>query len=596
MLHLLLLSLALATDVGARVEPFTLTDAEGIAHTLTELAGDARVTVLLFTSTECPMCNAYVPALRELHRDWAPRGVHLIAINANASEPAAKMAAHAREFGLEFAVLKDPEGAAARALGAKVTPEAFVLDHELMLRYRGRIDDAYQSRLKRSQQITTQDLRVAVDHLLSGSPIEVPVTEAFGCAIEWPRRVEPAERPATSASFNHDVLPIVQEHCQPCHRPGEVAPFSLLTYQDAVKWAGEIQYAVEERVMPPWKAEDGFGDFANQRRLSDAEISTISEWVQAGMPEGDARDLPPPRQFPAGWQMGEPDLVLEMQTDFQVPASGNDVFRYFVIPSSVGEDRYVRAVEIRPGNRKVVHHAITFLDTSGKARERDAKDALPGYSSAGPGFLPAGGLGGWAPGTRVRELPDGVGYFLPAHADLVMQLHYHPSGKPEQDRTRIGLYFANGPIEKRFLVIPVAALLREIPAGDDHYVVKGSFVAPVAGKALSVFPHMHLLGKEFTMTMTGKDGTVQPLIHIKDWDWNWQEAYVYKQPIPIAPGTRIDLEAVFDNSAENRHNPNRPPQPVRWGEQTGDEMCIGFLGLTLDDPGALRKLFQGRRR
>jgi len=388
-----------------------------------------------------------------------------------------------------------------------------------------------------------------------------------------------------AVTFNRDVAPILWKHCAGCHRPGEVGPFSLLSYQDAAKRADFIQEITASRRMPPWKAEPGFGEFHDVRRLTDAELGTLAKWAQAGAPEGSPADLPPQPHFPEGWQLGEPDIVLKMPEAFELPGEGPDVYRCFVLPIGNDMDRTVAAVEFRPGNRKVVHHAIFYLDASGAARRRDEADAGPGYASfGGPGIPPTGGLGGWAPGVTPRFLPDGVGKYLRKGSDLVLQVHYHPSGKTESDQSTVGIYFTKRPATKIVVGVPLLNRRLYIPAGEERYRVTNDVTLPVDVNAIGITPHMHLLGREMSVNATLPDGTRQPLILIKDWDFNWQDQYLYSSPVQLPKGTKIELEAYYDNSANNPQNPNTPPQPVRWGEQTTDEMCLCVVQVVTDRP------------
>jgi hypothetical protein len=388
-------------------------------------------------------------------------------------------------------------------------------------------------------------------------------------------------------TFSDEVVRIVQQRCQTCHRPGEHAPFSLITYADVHKRLDDIRDALQGRVMPPWKPVPGVGDFIGVRRLPDAELATLLRWIDAGAPEGDRAKLPPPRAFPEGWTLGAPDHVIEMEAGYTVRASAGDVYRCFVIPTKFAEDRWVSKVEYAPGDKKVVHHVLTYIDTGSSAEALDRADPEPGYSCfGGPGFLPAGGLSGWAPGSPPRVTPDGVAMLLPAGAKVVMQMHYNNGGpEPHTDRTRIGLHFARAPIDKRQRSIAVLNRMFTIPAGAPKYEVRGSFTIPPGRPmhATGISPHMHLLGRDMKVTATYPDGTVRPLIHIDDWDFNWQGTYTFTAPVPLPSGTRIDMVATFDNSAENLRQPTRPPRAVSWGEGTTDEMAIVFLAVTFDN-------------
>ena len=387
-----------------------------------------------------------------------------------------------------------------------------------------------------------------------------------------------------SPTFSDEVVRILQARCQTCHRSGEHAPFPLLTYGDVYERRDDIRDAVRGRAMPPWKPVPGFGDFVEPRRLPDAEVATLVRWIEAGAPEGDPAKLPPPRVFPQGWRLGPPDHVLEMAEAYTVPARASDVYRCFLIHTNFGEDRWVTKVEFAPGDRKLVHHVLSYLDTGSAAEALDRADPGPGYSCfGGPGFLPAGGLSGWAPGAPPRVTADGVGILLPKGATVVLQMHYNNDATESRtDRTRVALHFAKGQIDKRQRSIAVLNRAFTIPPGERRHEVRGSWTARADMHATLISPHMHLLGREMKVTATYPDGSVRPLIHIDDWDFNWQGGYVFAQPVPLPAGTRIDMVAIFDNSAENLRQPSRPPRPVSWGEGTTDEMAIVFVGVTID--------------
>ncbi|WP_152052541.1 ascorbate-dependent monooxygenase [Tautonia marina] len=418
-------------------------------------------------------------------------------------------------------------------------------------------------------------------------------------------------------TYHRDVAPILQRHCQDCHRPGEVAPFSLLEYDHARRRASDLLLVVEERRMPPWPASKDFGGpFRDERILSDAEIDTLQRWLDADTPEGDPADAPEPLTFAGDWPMGEPDLILTMAEPYALGAEGDDEFRVFVLPTDLPEDRWIRAVDFKPGNRRVVHHVIAGTDTSGRARELDAEDETPGYSAVGGfgdgvpirSFLPI-----WVPGSTPRDAPEDAGYLLPKGADVLIQVHYHKSGKVEEDATAIGLYFSDEPLGREvrtgfvfpdvsmFQAMKARAAMQEkggrpglnefmrevlvIPPGEANYEVKGSTrQGGVMGRPLgrdvlltAVMPHMHWLGKDFTLTAVLPDETRVPIIRIDRWDFNWQGTYALLEPVFLPEGTWFEMVAHFDNSAENPNNPSHPPVLVRWGDQTNDEMCIGIF-------------------
>jgi len=402
-----------------------------------------------------------------------------------------------------------------------------------------------------------------------------------------------AGRAAEVPTYHGRVSQILRENCRECHRPGQVAPFALLDYEQARKRAGDIAQVTGERAMPPWHASTTVGGpFRDARVLSDADIATLANWAEAGAPEGE-RPADEPAVEPDGdWPLGTPDLVLKPTEAFELSAAGRDEFRVFVLPTGLAEGKWIRAIDFRPGNAKVVHHILAAFDASGQARALDEADPKPGYSSfAGFGILPGGGLSGWAPGKAPRNLPDGVGRYLPARTDLLLQIHYHKSGKPELDATSIGLYFADKPIDKLLrggVVAPPRARgsfrpTLAIKAGDPNYEVRGSWTAPYQAHLTAVIPHMHWRGKDFRLDATRPDGSTVPLLVVDRWDFNWQDTYEFASAVAIPAGTRVDMLAHFDNSADNPANPTVPPVDVRWGEQTNDEMCLGFLQLTRDD-------------
>lgn len=546
----------------------------------------AKATVFVFLSTECPVSSAYTGRLVRLANAYQTQGVRFFGVNVNDEESAATVAQDAKERGYPFPLVKDAHGALAGRLGARVTPEVVLLDRLGAVRYQGRIDDN-----KDAARVRSQDLQAALDAVLAGKRVAVAKTAAFGCTIGMgPAAGLPAggtkqAQGVSTVTYTRDVAPILQKSCQGCHRPGEIGPFPLQTYQQARRWAAAIKDYTGRRAMPPWKAEPGVREYANTRALTAQEITTLAQWADAGAPQGDLKDLPPPRKFVEGWTIGEPDLVLEPAESYQVAAEGDDVYRCFVLPAKFSEGRYIAAIEARPGNRAVVHHVIAYLDTTGISEKLDAADPEPGYTSTAgfPGFQPTGFLGGWAPGNTPGMLPEGIGNELPANSRIVMEVHYHKNGKPQTDRTKLGLWFQRGTVDKKLRMAPIVNTTFRIPPGADRHEVRAGWTVPRNSIALGVLPHMHLLGREIEVTATLPDGTKQPLVRIKDWDFNWQETYSFKEPIRLPEGTRIAVVASYDNSEKNPRNGRRPLREVGWGEQTTDEMCVAFIPYLVED-------------
>jgi hypothetical protein len=386
-------------------------------------------------------------------------------------------------------------------------------------------------------------------------------------------------------TFTETIAPIIYKNCVACHRPGEAGPFSLITYEDVSKRGDLIARVTASRYMPPWHAAPGHGEFRDERRLTESEIERISLWMRQGMPQGDPAKMPALPMFPSGWHLGEPDLTLEMPVGYELPASGPDIFRNFVIQTRLTEDRWVRAIEIRPSARKVVHHVLFAYDASDASRKLDEADEQPGYSSSmAPigvgvgGNANAGGLGGWAVGATAFLMPEGHAVKLPKGSDFILQTHFHLSGKPETERTRVGIYFADKAPENDLFGVAMPPLFGfgaglNIPAGKSDYLITDSFILPIDVLTHGLYAHAHYIAKDIKATATLPGGTTKPLVWINDWDFNWQDPYMYKTPVLLPAGTKIEVQFLYDNSVDNPRNPSNPPKTVMWGEETFDEMA-----------------------
>ncbi len=414
---------------------------------------------------------------------------------------------------------------------------------------------------------------------------------ALACAavlsaqVRQPLRSRSAQSEPTT--FHKDVERILQQHCQSCHRPGEVAPFSLLDYDSAWLFSRHIRSAVRSRYMPPWKPVRGEGaELQRERGLSDAEIEVLTRWADNGAPAGDPKDAPEPLEFTSGWPLGEPDLILEIPQAYSPDKDGADDYRCFSLAPNLPTDRKIRAIAVEPGNRQIVHHVILFPDpNSESASLHDPGDPQPGYTCFGdPGFDSPGFYGGWVPGNTQQPFPAGVAMTLGANARIALQIHYHPDGTQQQDQTRVGLYFTDEPNPKELLFLPLVDRDFEIPAGAKSHVVTAEFEVPrfvSAARVYALLPHMHLLGRDIRLDVE-RNGTVEPVIHIDDWDFDWQDTYWLKEPMLVRSGTIARLTCTYDNSASNPNNPNQPPKAVRWGEKTTDEMALMFVAVTLE--------------
>jgi peroxiredoxin len=519
-----------------------------------------KVLVVAFLGVECPLANLYYPRLVELAKKYKGKSVGFLVVNSNAQDTLDDVHKQARTNRATFPVLKDAGNAVAKLFSAERTPEVFVLDAERTVRYHGMVDDQYGYRQRRSQPTKTSVID-AVDALLSGGTISVAETPVQGCHIG--RTTKPSE--AATTSFYRDVLPVLQNRCQQCHRKGEIGPFALKNYAEVRDWGPTIREAVAERRMPPWPADPHFGKFSNDMSLSDAEIETITKWVDDGCPEGNATDKPPEKKFVDGWNIGKPDKVYTMQQPYHVPATGVIEYQNLIVSSVFTQDTWVQAVECRFGNRSVVHHMLVLLDFP--------KDHSKSQDGLVKGFFAAG-----APGSTYFVFPKGYAKRIPKGARLRFQMHYTPNGSPADDQSRFGIVLAKGPGLREVQTYALGTLDINIPAGAaDH---RESATQNVNGDVIltTLMPHLHVRGKSFTFTVVWPDGKKQTLLSVPRWDFNWQPQYQLAEPLVLPKDSKIIVEAHWDNSADNPNN-ILPPVDVGFGEQTFDEMFIGYVNF-----------------
>jgi len=405
---------------------------------------------------------------------------------------------------------------------------------------------------------------------------------------------------AQAPTYSKDVAPLVADRCGVCHHPGGSAPFSLLTYADVKQRATQIASVTRSRIMPPWKADPSNGPFLGQHPLSDSEIAMLSRWVEQGAPEGDAAQLPPPRVYTEGWQLGKPDVIVTLPKAFTLPAEGTDVFRIFALPIPIAQARFVRGLEFRPGNPKVVHHANIRVDPTSESRRLDDQDPRPGYDGllARTAVYPDGHFLGWTPGQVAPLLPPDLAWRLDRRTDLVVELHMQPSGKPEQVAPSIGFYFgddvssdaAHGGPSRTPSMLRLGRQNIDIAAGDAQYVVTDSYVLPVDVEVQAVQPHAHYRLREARGDATLPDGTTRPLIGIADWDFRWQHVYRFVNPVRLPKGTRLSMRYAYDNSSANPRNPQQPPARARWGQRSSDEMGDLWVQVLTRDDADLERL------
>lgn len=399
-------------------------------------------------------------------------------------------------------------------------------------------------------------------------------------------------------TFNKDIAPIVFTHCAGCHRPDQAAPFSLLKYEDVKKRAKQIAEVTAKRYMPPWLPDAGVVEFANERRLSADQIQAIQQWVSQGAPEGAAQDLPPAPKWREGWQLGEPDLVVKMPRAYTLQPEGKDVYRNFVIPIPITETKHVRSVEFLASTLKSVHHAFLKVDPTRESQRMDDRDSEPGFSfmtTPSTAQMPEGHFLSWTPGRLPAEEPEALAWRLEKGADLVLQLHLRPTGKPETIQAAVGFHFTDRPSTNIPFKLLLTSRALDMPAGEKSYWVKDKFLLPVEVEVLAVLPHAHYLGKEMRGFATLPDGRRQSLLQIKSWDFNWQSDFRYAKPIFLPKGTTVSMEFSYDNSAGNERNPHHPPRRVTYGPDTTDEMAELWFQVLLrrrDDLPALVQAFQ----
>ncbi|MEM7009845.1 MAG: redoxin domain-containing protein [Verrucomicrobiota bacterium] len=559
----------------------SLTDLDGQIRDLGQNP-TSRPRAIVFTGTECPISNALIPALNRITEEFADR-VDIFGVVSDRTVSRSEAKTHFEEFEAQFPILFDASATLAESLKPTHVPEAFVFDSKGRLIFRGAINNAFIDLTRRRANVEAHYLRDAIASAVVGDPFAEAYVKPVGCIFESHQETQ---SDIAEITYARDIAPVLNARCVSCHREGQAAPFALTNYESAAKRARQLLRVAHSGIMPPWMPKPGAQPrFLGERWLRPQEQQLLERWVGGGKAEGDPADLPALPEFPSGWELGEPDLVLKMTESFEVYADGPDILQNFVIPVDIPEDKLVRAIQFRPGNERVVHHSVLFLDDKGAARKLDAATPEPGYSNFGSaGFLPSGALGGWSVGNTARELPDGMGRHLKKGSDLVMQIHYHPTGKVEIDQSEVGVYFIDRPVEE-VLKEPAKLVSSfwisdyeiEIPAGDANYESTASYTLPRDVLMVGIVPHMHLLGKSVRVTATLPDKTSQTLIDVPSWNYNWQDEFYYERPFPLPAGTKIDVAAVFDNSDGNPSNPSHPPKAVRWGDGTLDEMMFCFF-------------------
>ncbi len=552
----LVLPLAFSDDQTlTSFESVELRDCFGKSYTLSEL-NSSKVLVVAFVGTECPLAKLYGPRLQQLSQRFAADGVAFVGVCSNVQDSLTEVLAYTNKAEIKFPMLLDNEQRLANLLDARRTPEVFVLDQSRTVQYHGRIDDQYGISIARKSAVK-EFLVEAIQSVVKGESPAVASVPSVGCVIGRTKKAEPHG----DITYSKHIAPIFNARCVECHRAGEIAPFSLTSFEETVGWEATIAEVIGEERMPPWNANPEFGHFRNDARLTEEQKKLILTWIENGCPEGHATDLPPKPHFVTGWRMPEPDQVIYVRDEpFSVASTGVVDYQYFKVDPGFTEDMYVTAAEARPANPAVVHHIIAFL-------------MLPGQTDIGLGKM----LIGYAPGTSPLIFPEGSAMRIPAGSQILFEMHYTPNGSEQMDRSYIGLKFTKADSVKNE-VVGLEALngKLQIPPGDNNHMVNAEERFREDVTLLSLTPHMHLRGKAFRYEATYPDGKVETLLDVPKYDFNWQLRYEFAEPKLIPKGTVVKCTATFDNSAENPNNPD-PSRRVTWGQQSWDEMMIGFF-------------------
>lgn len=558
--------------VGRKIPEMVLPNPVGNSEwSLAESSRSAKATVIAFLATGCPASSAYAPRLGELHQAYAQKGVTFVAVMSHPSDEPEEIQKFATSTKLPFPALRDADRSVAKKLNITRVPTAILLDAGRTVRYAGRIDDQFAPGVHKAKR-STNELVGAIDEVLSEKEVTVKHAPAAGCLLPTDAS---AKVPSTITYHSH-IAAILQNKCQSCHRPGQVGPFSLTSYRQAKAWSDMIREVVSDGTMPPWHADAPKGHFLNDRRLSDADQKTLIAWIDGGCVEGDPKAAPPKADFVDGWRLPrQPDQVIRMNREVKVPASylgglAGMPYQYITVGEPFKEDRWVEAVEVRPQYREAIHHIIAFVIPPGKRPEQALSDDHFGRLM----------LAAYVPGDQPVIYPTGTAKLIPQGSTLLFEMHYTPNGTAGVDRSAIGLIFAKERPQYRAESIDITNHRFSIPPGAENHEVKSQKTFTRETMIVSFSPHMHVRGKAFQYELVTKnaDGTEkrETVCRVPKYDFNWQTTYIPAKPITAPAGSRLECTAWFDNSTKNPFNPD-PKKRVRWGEQTWEEMMIGFI-------------------
>jgi len=566
--------------LGMQIEGFSLKSQFGKVYALEDF--DQDVVVVVFLGTECPLAKLYAPKLARLAEQFDDSRVAMVGIVSNQQDSIQEIASFAQRYEIPFPILKDPGNMVADQFSALRTPEVFVLDKQRIVRYWGRIDDQYgfaHGVGYQRPEPTRDDLVEAVNEVLAGEPVSVPTTEALGCLIG---RVREANEDAR-VTYSNQIARIFQEHCVECHRPGRIGPFSMTDYDEVVGWGEMIREVVNENRMPPWHANPNYGQFMNDMSLTAEEKALITRWVDNGCPQGDPAELPEPRDFFEGWVIGEPDEIIYMRDEpVEVPAEGVIDYYHFVVDPGWTEDKWIMAAEAKPGSLETVHHILVIVvppdsQRGFRGRRRGDRDQGGGRSRRGGGIGGGNLIAGYAPGMNPMLNTDGkTAMHVKAGSKLIFQLHYTPNGTPAKDLSYVGFQYAD-PDEVEYVARSTSVMnpFFTIPPGASNYQITAKTTFEHDTWIASMTPHMHTRGKAFRYEATYPNSETEVLLDVPRYDFNWQTTYQLEEPKLMPKGTTLLCTAVWDNSEDNLSNPD-PNKQVTWGDQTWEEMMIGF--------------------
>jgi len=555
----------------SKVDNFGLYDQHGDFHNL-YYYDDSKAIVLYTHGKGCPIVRNALPTLEEVRDEYHEKGVKFFLLNANLQDNRKNIAQEAKDYDIDFPILIDEDQLVAEALQIERTAEAILVDPETWeILYRGPVDDRLHYETQKPEA-DNRYLADAIDAFLAGEPIAEKRVKSPGCIV--PLR-DPRELAANVPDYATDIAPILQSVCQQCHVPNGIAPWAMTSYEVVKGWSPMIREVIRTRRMPPWHADPHVNDYQNDISLTSEQRQAIVHWIEAGSPRGEGKDPlkeNPPKEIE--WALGEPDVIVELDTQL-IPATGVLDYRYVEQDIELTEGRWVKAVDVIPGNRAVLHHclvAVIYPDGHEEPIERDSRWLTGLFAS-------------YAPGMEPEVFPEGSGRYLPAGSKLEFQLHYTPTGREEKDATQLGIYFSDRPANKEYMVIGPYSATFEIPPHAKNHPVEATYNFDEPVTLYNMFPHMHFRGKSMKYTAIYPDGTKELLLSVPNYNFNWQRGYKLEDPISLPAGSKILCEATFDNSAQNKYNPE-PDKPVYWGEQSFEEMMIGYMSFVkgIDKP------------